>query len=57
MANHIKKTKTIAGVSTSIYYVGEKKWTTVYDDRKVYPDSSAADADLYTQYPGTVVDE
>ena len=57
MANHIKKTKTIAGVSTSIYYVGEKKWTTVYEDRKVYPDSSAADADLYTQYPGTVVDE
>ena len=57
MANHIKKTKTIAGVSTSIYYVGDKTWTTKYESRKVYADSSAADADLYTQYPGTVVDE
>tara|TARA_B000000557_G_C20792387_1_gene451647 strand:+ start:1370 stop:1543 length:174 start_codon:yes stop_codon:yes gene_type:complete len=57
MANHIKKTKTIAGVSTSIYYVGDKTWTTKFESRKVYSDSSAADADLYTQYPGTVVDE
>ena len=57
MPNHIKKTKTIAGVSTSIYYVGDKTWTTKYSDRKVYSDSSAADADVYPQYPGTVVDE
>tara|TARA_B100000123_G_C25363494_1_gene268194 strand:- start:125 stop:298 length:174 start_codon:yes stop_codon:yes gene_type:complete len=57
MANHIKKTKTVAGVSTSIYYVGDKTWTTVYENRKVYSDSSAADADIYAQYPGTVVDE
>ena len=57
MPNHIKKTKTIAGVSTSIYYVGDKTWTTKYSDRKIYSDSSAADADVYTQYPGTVVDE
>ena len=57
MANHIKKTKTIAGVSTSIYYVGDKTWTTKYESRKVYADSSAADADLYTQYTGTVITE
>ena len=57
MANHIKKTKTIAGVSTSIYYVGDKKWTTKYESRKVYSDSSAASADLYTQYTGTVITE
>mgnify|MGYP003305536013 FL=1 len=57
MANHIKKTKTIAGVSTSIYYMGDKTWTTKYDSRKVYADSSAAVADLYTQYAGTVITE
>ena len=57
MANHIKKTKTIAGVSTSIYYMGDKTWTTKYDSRKVYSDSSSAVADLYTQYTGTVITE
>ena len=57
MANHIKKTKTIAGVSTSIYYMGDKTLTTKYESRKVYADSSSAVADLYTQYPGTVITE
>lgn len=57
MAHHIKKSKTIAGISTTIYYQGDKSWTTKYASRKTYADESSANAALYTQYQGTVVAE
>jgi hypothetical protein len=53
---HIEKEQNIQGQVNKIYYEGEYRWTTVFEDRKIYPTEADATADLY-DFGGTVVSE
>jgi hypothetical protein len=56
MSHHIKKEKNIQGRVETIYYQGELRWTTVFEDRKVYESEGDATAALY-HFGGDVVSE
>ncbi len=56
MVYHIQKLEDIQGQLKEIYYEGEYRWTTVFEDRKIYPTEEDATADLY-DFGGTVVSE
>ena len=56
MAHHIKKSKNLQGTVKSIYYQGEHKWTTKFEDRKVYVTEADATEALY-EYGGTIIAE
>jgi hypothetical protein len=53
---HIAKTQSIQGTDKTIYFQGDYKWSTNYDDRKVYTDESVATSEIY-DFGGTVVSE
>ena len=53
---HIAKTQSIQGTDKIIYFQGDYKWSTNYDDRKVYTDESVATSEIY-DFGGTVVTE
>lgn len=53
---HIEKEQDIQGQVDKIYYEGEHRWTTVFEDRKTYTSKSSATADLY-DFGGTIVTE
>ena len=57
MANyHIAKTQNIQGTDKTIYFQGDYKWSTNYDDRKRYTNKSVATSEIY-DFGGTVVSE
>ena len=57
MANyHIAKTQSIQGTDKTIYFQGDYKWSTNYDDRKKYTNKSVATSEIY-DFGGTVVTE
>jgi hypothetical protein len=57
MANyHIAKEQNIQGTPKTIYFLGDYKWSTNYDDRKVYTNKSVATSEIY-DFGGTVVTE
>jgi len=53
---HIEKEQQIQDRVDKIYYEGEYRWTTVFEDRKKYTRKADATADLY-DFGGTVVTE
>ena len=53
---HIAKTQSIQGTDKTIYFQGDYKWSTNYDDRKVYTDESVATSEIY-DFGGSVVTE
>jgi hypothetical protein len=53
---HIAKEQNIQGNIQTIYYSGDHKWTTTYDDRKVYTNRTTATSEIY-DFGGTVVTE
>jgi hypothetical protein len=53
---HIAKEQNIQGNIQEIYYGGDHKWTTTYDDRKVYTNRTTATSEIY-DFGGTVVTE
>ena len=52
--NYISKSQNIQGTKTTIYYQGDNKWTTEYNDRKSYETEEEATAELY-HFGGEVV--
>jgi len=56
MTYRIEKSEKIQDKVDTIYYQGEHRWTTVFDERKVYQYKKDATADLYS-FGGTVVSE
>jgi hypothetical protein len=56
MTYRIEKTQQIQDEIKTIYYQGEHKWTTVFEDRKVYSDESESSSDLYF-FGGTIVSD
>lgn len=54
MAYFIKKVQSIQGNQQIIYYQGEQRWTTIFDDRKLYSDENSATTELY-EFGGSVV--
>jgi hypothetical protein len=56
MAYRIEKTQQIQDKVETIYYEGEHRWTTVFDDRKVYQYKKDATAELYG-FGGTIITE
>ena len=55
MAYHIQKEQQIQDKISTIYYQNMNRWTTVFEDRKVY--SSEVDATKELSFGGTVVSE
>ena len=53
---HITKTQNIQGTEKTIYFQGDYKWSTIYEDRKVYTDEAVATSEIY-DFGGTVVSE
>lgn len=53
---HIEKEQQIQDRVDKIYYEGEYRWTTVFNDRKKYTRKADATADLY-DFGGAVVTE
>ena len=47
MAYHIEKSQQIQDRTDTIFYEGDHRWTTVFDDRKTYKYKKDATADLY----------
>jgi hypothetical protein len=47
MAYHIEKSQQIQDKTDTIFYEGDLRWTTVFDDRKTYINETDATADLY----------
>ena len=56
MPYRIEKSEKIQDRVDTIYYQGEHRWTTIFDERKVYQYKKDATADLY-DFGGTVVSE
>ena len=56
MAYHIEKSQQIQDKTDTIFYEGDHRWTTVFDDRKTYQYKKDATADLY-DFGGIVVGE
>ena len=54
MAYFIKKVQSIQGNQQIIYYQGEQRWTTIFDDRKLYNERDNATTELY-EFGGSVV--
>jgi hypothetical protein len=54
MAYFIKKLQSIQGNQQIIYYQGDKRWSTNFDDRKLYSLKSEATTELYG-FGGSVV--
>jgi len=54
MAYFIKKIQSIQGNRQIIYYQGEQRWSTNFDDRKLYSDENSATTELY-EFGGSVV--
>ena len=53
---HIAKSQNIQGTSKTIYYQGDKKWTTEMSDRKTGTNSTTATSELYS-FGGAVITE
>ncbi len=53
---HIAKSQNIQGVTKTIYYQGDKQWTTELSDRKTWTNKSTATSELYS-FGGTVITE
>ncbi len=57
MANyHIAKTHSIQGEDQTIYFQGDYKWTTQYEDRKKYTNKTTANSEIY-YFGGEVITE
>ena len=54
MAYFIKKVQSIQGTRQIIYYQGDKRWSTNFDDRKLYSLKVEATTELY-EFGGSVV--
>ena len=54
MSYFIKKVQSIQGNQQIIYYQGDKRWTTNFDDRKLYSLKGEATTELY-EFGGSVV--
>ncbi len=53
---HIEKEQNIQGQVDKIFYEGEYRWTTIFNDRKKYTRKADATADLY-DFGGIIVTE
>ncbi len=53
---HIAKSQNIQGTSKTIYYQGNKEWTTEIDKRKTWTNRSTATSELY-EFGGAVITE
>ena len=53
---HIAKEQNIQGTTKTIYYQGDKQWTTELASRKTWTNKSKAPAELYS-FGGTVIPE
>ena len=53
---HIAKEQNIQGTTKTIYYQGDKQWTTELSSRKTWTNKSKATAELYS-FGGTVITE
>ena len=53
---HIAKEQNIQGASKTIYFQGDYKWSTEYNDRKRYTNKTTATSELYS-FGGTVITE
>lgn len=53
---YIQKEQNIQGTSTSIFYEGDHRWTTVFSERKLYNNQEEASSDLY-DFGGVVINE
>lgn len=56
MAYHIEKSEKIQDQVETIYYRGEHRWSTVFEERKIYRYKKDATADLYG-FGGIIVSE
>jgi hypothetical protein len=53
---YIQKDQNIQGTITSIFYEGDYRWSTEYEDRKVYNTQEEATTELY-EFGGIVMNE
>ena len=53
---HIANDKNIQGSTKTIYYQGDKQWTTELSERKTWTNRSTATSELYS-FGGTVITE
>lgn len=53
---HIAKEQNIQGTTKTVYFTGDFKWSTEYNDRKKYTNKSVATSEIYS-FGGTVVTE
>jgi hypothetical protein len=53
---HIAKEQNIQGAPKTIYFQGDYKWSTEYNDRKKYTNKTTATSELYS-FGGTVITE
>ena len=56
MAYRIEKSEKIQDQVETIYYQGDHRWSTVFEERKIYQYKKDATADLYG-FGGTIVSE
>ncbi len=53
---YIQKEQNIQGMTTSMFYEGDHRWTTNFDERKTYNNQEEASTDLY-DFGGVVINE
>jgi hypothetical protein len=56
MTYHIEKSQQIQDKTDTIFYEGDHRWSTVFEERKIYQYKKDATSDLYG-FGGTVVSE